>query len=213
MLTIRNCLNVGAGISNVLVCPWSYFKHPAQTGRIKLNLCYFSNCLQFTLYCMNKTYYATGYLCEGLANLIYAIICCCSWSSYIHLSSCLRKNCERESEYTMSRSEVKTHNVDERSIWRAINFIFNELMTNRKWKYRNIKLWQQNVDQLWLIKMFQLQVFLNSSEKFIGRCFFSDVCCGKNERQSCWRQACTWKIAPETGERKLYLDFKKILQN
>ena len=61
--------------------------------------------------------------------------------------------------------------------------------------------------------MFQLQVFLNSSEKFIGRCFFSDVCCGKNERQSCWRQACTWKIAPETGERKLYLDFKKILQN
>ena len=176
MLTIRNCLNVGAGISNVLVCPWSYFKHPAQTGRIKLNLCYFSNCLQFTLYCMNKTYYATGYLCEGLVNLI----CCCSWSSYIHLSSCLRKNWESESEYTMSRSEVKTHNVDERSIWRAINFIFNELMTNRKWKYRNIKLWQQNVDQLWLIKMFQLQVFLNSSEKFIGRCFFSDVCCGKN---------------------------------
>ena len=114
----------------------------------------------------------------------------------------------------------RSHDVDELdvsrhvcSIWRAINFIFNELMTNRKWKYRNIKLWQQNVDQLWLIKMFQLQVFLNSSEKFIGRCFFSDVCCGKNERQSCWRQACTWKIAPETGERKWYLDFKKILQN
>ena len=64
---------------------------------------------------MNKTYYATGYLWEGLVNLI----CCCSWSSHIHLSSCLRKNSESESEYTMSRSEVKT-DVDELDVSRHV---------------------------------------------------------------------------------------------
>ena len=104
-----------------------------------MDLCFFSCCLQFTLYCMNKTNYVTRNVCEGSANLVGGssrilaqifginilrkcdkifknLACCCS---SLWFTKCVLPELDLRTDFVMNKKLAGKLHLERENAWQS----------------------------------------------------------------------------------------------